>query len=492
MVYQARSRTLQRPAAVKMVPAGEFAAPTERLRFRLEAELAARVWHPNFVQVYEVGSHDSRPILATEWVDGGSLADRLHGHPWLPGEAVALVESLARATHVAHDEGVVHRDLKPADILLAADGTPKITDFGLAQPLEGGRTLTRSGILVGTPGYMAPEPAAGTRALVGPATDGYALGVVLYQLYTGRLPIQADSTLKWLRAVAADEPLRPRRLRPGLPRDLEAVTLRCLEKEPRHRYPSALALADDLGRFRAGNPVLARPAGAVTRLTRACRRRPLVAGLLALLALSLLAGMGGVTWKCREANDQRDVAVADKQAALYQAYRASLATAAAALESHDVADAARHLRAAPDDLRGWEWKHLRSRLDDNSAVAPVPPAEGGVRVAGADQLRVATRTADGVRLATCWGHTKKVVGVAFSPDGSNLVTASSDGTVRQWDWRAGRETQPPYERHTSEVTAAAYSPHGRLVASSGFDRTVRCGGRRAGRTWRSGTATRGG
>ena len=270
VVYKARHRGLHRLAALKMVLAGEFASPTQELRFRLEAELAARVQHPNIVQVYEIGSHDGRPFLALEWVEGGSLANRLDGTPWPPGEAAALVETLARAIHVAHGEGVVHRDLKPANILLqsgrgreartdrgessrpdsrldpASVLCPKITDFGLAQPTEGGQTLTQSGFLVGTPGYMAPEQAGGKRALVGPATDIYALGVVLYQLLTGQLPFRGDSTLEVLRAVTSDEPARPRRLQPRLPRDLEAITLHCLEKEPGRRYPSALALAEDL------------------------------------------------------------------------------------------------------------------------------------------------------------------------------------------------------------------------------------------------------
>ena len=331
VVYKARHRGLHRLAALKMVLAGEFASPTQELRFRLEAELAARVQHPNIVQVYEIGSYEGRPFLALEWVEGGSLANRLDGKPWPAGEAAALIETLARAIDVAHNQGVVHRDLKPANILLQddrggtsnGDGTssgsefiphpsslilPKITDFGLAQPIEGGQTMTQSGFLVGTPGYMAPEQASGKRALVGPATDIHALGVMLYQLLTGQLPFQRDSTLELLRAVTFDEPARPRRLEPRLPRDLEAITLHCLEKEPSRRYPSALELAEDLERFRDGKQVVARPVGAVARLARAGRRRPLVALLLALLAVSVLGGLAGVTWKWLDANEQRDLA----------------------------------------------------------------------------------------------------------------------------------------------------------------------------------------
>jgi eukaryotic-like serine/threonine-protein kinase len=402
VVYRARHRGLHRVVALKMVLAGEFMSPAQETRFRLEAELAARVQHPNIVQVHEIGTHDGRPFLALEWVEGGNLASQLDGKPWPPGEAAALVETLARAIHVAHGEGVVHRDLKPANILLGSDERgvmsdeskpssliahhsslrPKVADFGLAQPTEGGQTLTYSGFLVGTPGYMAPEQAGGKRALVGPATDIYALGVVLYQLLTGQLPFRGDSTLEVLRAVMSDEPVRPRRLQPRLPRDLEAITLHCLEKEPGRRYPSALALAEDLERFRAGTQVVARPVGAAARLARAARRRPVIALLLALLAASLAAGVGGVTWKWLEADEQRDQATAlahqagiEKQSALHQAYRARLAAAGAALQNHDVADAARQLEAAPEELRGWEWQHLYSRLDDSSATFPAPAGD---------------------------------------------------------------------------------------------------------------------
>jgi WD40 repeat protein len=266
-------------------------------------------------------------------------------------------------------------------------------------------TLTQSGLLVGTPGYMAPEQAGGKRAHIGPATDIYALGVMLYQLLTGQLPFQRDSTLEVLRAVTSEEPPRPRSLQPSLPRDLEAITLRCLEKEPGRRYSSALALAEDLERFREGKPVVARPAGSVARLARACRRRPLIALLLALLAASLCGGLAGVSWKWLEADEQRvraselaQQAVEEKKGALYETYQARLAAAGAALQNNDVADAARQLAAAPKYLRDWEWRHLYSRLDDSSAIFRVRADESGFLVTSPDGLRIGFITAEAHRL----------------------------------------------------------------------------------------------
>jgi WD40 repeat protein/tRNA A-37 threonylcarbamoyl transferase component Bud32 len=556
VVYKARHRGLHRLAALKMVLAGEFASPTQELRFRLEAELAARVQHPNIVQVYEIGSYEGRPFLALEWVEGGSLANRLDGKPWPPNEAAALIETLARAIDVAHIEGVIHRDLKPANILLVSGGVvsgecsgdtthylpltthqPKITDFGLAQPIEGGQTMTQSGFLVGTPGYMAPEQASGKRALVGPATDIYALGVVLFQLVTGQLPFQRDSTLELLRAVTSDEPPRPRRLQPRLPRDLEAITLHCLEKEPGRRYPSALALAEDLERFRAGKQVVARPVGAAARLARACRRRPLVATLLALLAISLFAGLAGVTWQWLEANDQRDLANTrarqaddEKKAALYQTYRACLAAASAALQNHDVADAARHLKLAPEALQGWEWRHLHSRLDDSSAVVPLPASgarsAGNFLIAAPDRLRIGVLTSAGLRITDLEGGEQRTVpigpergryvyvaqtsrglrvaawvgntnfevlddagqvvcrvappendlpaAVFFSPDGTRLCVHTDRGRRRiaVFDATSGKQTAI-CDGHGDAMWVFSFSPDSAWLASGSEDRTAR-------------------
>jgi WD40 repeat protein len=250
---------------------------------------------------------------------------------------------------------------------------------------------------------MAPEQAGSKRALVGPATDIYALGVLLYQLLTGQLPFPGDSALEVLRAVTNDEPVRPRRLQPRLPRDLEAITLHSLEKEPGSRYPSALALAEDLERFREGKQVMARPVGAVARLARACKRRPMVALLLALLTVSLFGGPAGVTWKWLEANEQRDLADANARQAIdkereaqFQTYRARIAAAVAALSAHDVVDAARQLDATPEELRDWEWRHLKSRLDDSISVIQLPSRDCGLLPAAPDGLRYWAMTSAGL------------------------------------------------------------------------------------------------
>jgi serine/threonine protein kinase/WD40 repeat protein len=310
VVYWAWQNSLRRTVALKMIRAGADASPEELARFRLEAEAVSRLQHPNIVQVYEVGQADRCPYLALEFVDGGSLAQRLAGTPLPFKEAARLVELLAQAMHEAHQKGVVHRDLTPANILLQrkseipnpkseakdsdfefriSDFEPKVTDFGLAKLfVGGGPTLTHSGVVLGTPSYMAPEQAAGNMKDVGPATDVYALGAILYECLTGRPPFKAATPLETLLQVLSVEPVSPNRLQPKLPRDLTTICLKCLAKEPVKRYASAGELEEDLRRFLAGEPIRARPVGTTERLWRWCQRNPRVAGLLATVALLLV------------------------------------------------------------------------------------------------------------------------------------------------------------------------------------------------------------
>jgi serine/threonine-protein kinase len=299
VVYKARQVSLDRLVALKMIRTGPHAGPQERNRFHLEATAVARLQHPNIVQIYEVGELDGHPYLALEFVEGGSLAQQLEGGPLPPHDAAALVETLARAIHAAHERGIVHRDLKPANILLTADGTPKISDFGLAKLLEGDGLIpttyqTQSGAILGTPNYMAPEQAQGLIRAIGPATDVYALGALLYETLTGRPPFQGATVLETLEQVRVQDPMLPRSVRGAIPRDLEAICLKCLEKEPRKRYASTAALAEDLGRFLRGEPVSARNFDLLGRLIHKLDRDQHAAEFRALGRILLIVAPFGV------------------------------------------------------------------------------------------------------------------------------------------------------------------------------------------------------
>jgi serine/threonine protein kinase len=303
VVYMARQLRLKRVVALKMILAGPHAGAEARARFRIEAEAVARLQHPHFVQIYEVGEAEGRAYCALEYVDGGSLATRLAGTPLTSHQAARLIETLALAMQAAHERGIVHRDLKPANVLLTRDGQPKITDFGLAKQLDTVQGQTRSGAIMGTPSYMAPEQAGGQSKEVGPAADIYALGAILYELLTGRPPFQAATMLDAVRRVLRDEPVPPSRVNVLLPRDLETICLKCLQKEPQRRYASAAALADDLRRFQSGEPILARPVGRLEHLRRWCRQNPALAAIVGLSTVSviLLAVQVATSWRASSA-----------------------------------------------------------------------------------------------------------------------------------------------------------------------------------------------
>jgi tetratricopeptide (TPR) repeat protein/tRNA A-37 threonylcarbamoyl transferase component Bud32 len=289
VVYLARQLKLHRPAALKMVLAGAHAGAHQLARFYTEAEAVARLQHPHIVQIYEIGESDGLPFLSLEYVSGGSLARKIGGKPQPPRDAAEVVEQLAEAMAAAHAAGIIHRDLKPANVLLTRDGQPKITDFGLAKRLEDDSSQTKSGTLMGTPSYMSPEQANGQVPLIGPLSDLYALGAILYELLTGRPPFVGPTMLETLTQVRNDEPVPPTRLQPKVPRDLETICLKCLQKEPRQRYEGAAALADDLHRYLGGEPIKARPVGRFERAWRWCRRNPRVAVLSACVGALVLA-----------------------------------------------------------------------------------------------------------------------------------------------------------------------------------------------------------
>jgi tetratricopeptide (TPR) repeat protein len=362
IVYKARHLRLSRVVALKMLQAGAYAGARERARFQREAQVVAGLRHANIVQVYDVGDHEGCPYFTMELLDGGSLAQALAGTPQPARQAAALLITLAEAVQVAHQAGIVHRDLKPGNILLAAPGAPKVADFGLAQNFEGEAALTLSGTRMGTPSYMAPEQVSGKAGTIGPATDIYALGALLYEMLTGRPPFRGETASETERQVVHEEPVSPSRLNTKVPRDLETICLKCLSKEPQRRYASAVALADDLRRFTEGRPIQARPLGWGGRLWRWGRRKPTTAGLLAtLLALFVLTVGGGLELGRRDAERQGRAREA-VEAALAQVpglrrlgrwpeAQAVLAQGRSRLEEAGSDDLRRRLVQADEDLR---------------------------------------------------------------------------------------------------------------------------------------------
>jgi serine/threonine protein kinase/WD40 repeat protein len=300
VVYRARQRSLDRVVAIKMMTLGPGSSTELVKRFRAEAVSAASLHHPNIVAIHDVGIHEGRHFFVMDYVEGQSLT-RLVGNQPLPAKrAAAYLQTIAEAVHYAHERGILHRDLKPSNVLIDAQDQPHVVDFGLARQLEGDSELTVTGQVLGSPQYLPPEQAAGQRGRVSRRTDVYALGATLYHLLTGRPPFQAESLAQTLDLVLHAEPVAPRLLNPSAPRDLETICLKCLEKEPVRRYPTAQALAEDLRRFLAGEPIQARPLGPAGKAWRWCRRQPVRASLIAALMAVTLLGAGGVFWQWRQ------------------------------------------------------------------------------------------------------------------------------------------------------------------------------------------------
>ncbi len=288
IVYCARQRSLGRIVAIKLIRAGQFADANEIERFRSEATAAGKLDHPGIVPIYEVGEHEGVPFYSMAFVEGANLATQLAEGPLEPMRAAKLVSQIATAVHYAHSQGIIHRDLKPANILIDNQGQPRITDFGLAKSMQGNSDLTRSGEILGTPSFMPPEQAASQMSAIGPASDVYSLGAILFAILTGRPPFQAATPLETLLQVQKQEAIPIRQLNFNLPRDLETIVLKCLDKSPAKRYPTAQALSEELERFLAGIPILARPVSTTERTLRWCRRNPAVASLSIATVGSLL------------------------------------------------------------------------------------------------------------------------------------------------------------------------------------------------------------
>jgi eukaryotic-like serine/threonine-protein kinase len=295
VVYKARQSDLNRTVALKLILTGQLASAADVDRFKREAEAVANLEHPNIVPIYEVGEHNGQHYFTMRFVDGGSLQTRMAEVRADRRRSARLVATVARAVDHAHRRGVIHRDLKPGNILLDPAGEPMVVDFGLAKKVEGADAVTRTGAVVGTPAYMAPEQAAARKDIT-TAADVYSLGAIFYELLTGQPPFKDASIAQTLRMVAEQEPARPRWIDGSIPRDLETIALKCLEKDPQKRYPTAAALADDLERWLRGEPIAARPVGPAGRAWRWCRRNPAVAASTALAALVLLTATAVSTW----------------------------------------------------------------------------------------------------------------------------------------------------------------------------------------------------
>ncbi|MFO0823419.1 MAG: protein kinase [Gemmataceae bacterium] len=368
VVYKARQRALNRIVALKVVLAGGHASLSQRVRFLAEAEAVAALNHPGIVSVYEFGTWGEQPYMALEYCPGGTLADKLRGTPIPARDASSLVERVARAVAAVHDRGIIHRDLKPANILFGTDGSPKVGDFGLAK-MSQSAGLTVTGAVLGTPSYMAPEQARGQAKSVGPAADIYALGAVLYECFTGRPPFRGASPSDTIVQSLSQEPVAVRALNPSVPVDLETVCLKCLEKDPARRYPSAVAFANDLQRFLDGRPVLARPVGPLGRLRRWVARNQLVSALLAAVVVTLVAGTTTTYVKyLGEAKERATAvqAVGEKQKALTELEKTLQDLEKLTKEQADTLGQLRREKAATEDalLRGL-LRPLRNQPNTN-------------------------------------------------------------------------------------------------------------------------------
>lgn len=505
VVYRAQQTAVGRLVALKVLRILDGPSVGGMSRLRIEAEAIGRLQHPNIVQIYDVGETNGRPYLAMELVDGKNLGDRLKTGALAPRDAAQLVATLAQAIHHAHTRGIVHRDLTPGNILLDNSDhqltVPKITDFGLAKVLEGDHSeQTQTGAILGTPSYMAPEQARGHVRLVGPCTDVYGLGAVLFATLTGRPPFRGPSTWETTRQVIEDLPPSLSKLAVGVPHDLETICRKCLAKAPHQRYSSAQHLADDLNRFLQRQPITARRVGAAERLRLWARRNPAVAATTAIAILCVLLtgaiGFGQVLVERDRFRRQRDRAEANLFQSLLTDARAQIKARdsgwwwsamdslrrAAALKVPDRDTAG--LRDVVVECMGSEYPCFRLhggwKGHQGFVTAVALSADGRIAASGsADQIVRVWSIPDGKCLATCAGHTGTITGVAIHPNDSQMVSSSLDGTLRWWPLNElhSAQTQSISSVRTvhldaGSVNAIAFAPDGAFLTAGCQDGSV--------------------
>jgi len=490
VVYKARQLSLDRIVALKMVLGGPLASAAERQRFLAEAQTAASLQHPNIVAIHEVGEHAGQPFFSMDYIDGRNLAELLRAGPLPPQRAAGYTETIAEAVAYAHQRGILHRDLKPSNVLIDPSDQPRITDFGLAKRLTGESDLTVSGQVLGSPSFMAPEQAQGRNCDIGPPSDVYSIGALLYHLLTGRPPFQAATLTEVLRQVVTAEPAAPRLLNHGLSRDLETICLKCLEKEPLRRYATAQELAADLGRFREGKSIQARPVGFAGKAWKWCRRRPALAGMGAGLVLTFVFGLAGVLWQWHRATIGESLARQNAQAEFRQRYAADMHTAQLALEQNNRPLAISLLNKyhprhesqisdlkfeIPGDLRGWEWRYLWQfcQSDELRTLHRYPQAINALAVAKGGKI-LAVATYDEV---TLWDLTTRQRSASLPGGGAKALSFSPTDpllAVGRWNDR-GQPVAELWDLHSSQPTkvhtlptgnhSLAFSPDGKRLAS---------------------------
>ncbi len=444
VVYKARQISLNRPVALKMIRSAALASEDELRRFQNEAEAIALLDHPHIVPILEVGNHEGQRYFSMKLIGGESLEKKLASYADKPKAAARLVHAASEAVHHAHQRGILHRDLKPANILLDDRGEPYVTDFGLAKRVEGDSELTDPSAILGTPAYMSPEQASGRRGAVTTASDVHGLGAILYALLTGRAPFVSDSVAATLEQVRESAPTAPSRINPEVPRDLEVTCLKCLEKDPVRRYASAQALADDLGRYLSGKPILARPVRRFERAVMWARRRPGIAALLGLVALVSVFGLGGVLWQWRAAvrarlDAERETGRANEQTKLAEDRLQDVLTAQAKeRELSELAD-----RRLYNDRMSFVqrlWESSGGTLSGKELAAQLPSPAADVKRRNFEWFYWQRKAFSGPAILK--GHQDNVLSAIFSPDSRRLFTASQDGTGKVWASDTWRELPP--------------------------------------------------